>query len=251
MSITPATPVRAEHTGPSLRTVVGALLWSNRVLLPILLAVITAGALLRLAFDQSFGFSGDPRSVWEGTGAILRWFLLVVAVCIPVLQLPVLVAHGVTRRRVADATAVLLPLVAVAGAAVMAVGFLVEHAVADAAGQARSVAESHLFDEPTQVHLVLAEYTLVLAAWMVTGWLIGLGYYRFGLHWGTLALPAAVLPMLATEYLFGTALGIGLDPISAAGPLGVRLAAALAVTVAGVAAARALGRGAALHAYRG
>ncbi|HEY8471095.1 MAG TPA: hypothetical protein VIL37_00455 [Natronosporangium sp.] len=40
--------------------------------------------------------------------------------------------------------------------------------------------EPHLFTATDQLHLIFVEYTLVAAAFLVSGWLVGVGFVRLG-----------------------------------------------------------------------
>jgi ABC-2 type transport system ATP-binding protein len=94
---------------------------------------------------------------------------------------------------------------AVAAAAYVAAGLVVELALAAATGaRGPRLVNSHLFDSASQVHLVVVEYVLAFLAYLVTGWLLGSVYYRFGGWRGTLLAPLALLPLAAVEALIAT-----------------------------------------------
>jgi hypothetical protein len=83
----------------------------------------------------------------------------------------------------------------------------------------------HLFRAASDVHLVLAEYTLNLSSFLVAGLLVFLIYYRFGGWRGTLvvplvlAVPAVAVVALAAGYAGPTDPGSpGLAATIGAGP---------------------------------
>jgi hypothetical protein len=141
-------------------------------------------------------------SRWELAGTPVLWILFVTGILVTPALLPLLVAHGLTRRSVALAGTVAGAIVAASAGLYMAAGFLVERAWHGAAGFSHEVTRGHLFDSAFQVHLVFAQYALAGAVFLASGWLVGSAYYRLGGWRGTLLLPVtAGLPLLATEFL--------------------------------------------------
>jgi hypothetical protein len=116
----------------------------------------------------------------------------------------------------------------------MQAGYLIERAVSAGPGMSQTLQRQHLFDTTVQIHLVLTEYALVFAAYWLSGWLIGIGYYRFGPWLGTLFIVPAMLPASGVEVLLGTGwseatpseLRLGADNAPAAIALSVVLIAA-------------------------
>lgn len=138
---------------------------------------------------------GEPdRSLWVYvSGAPIRWVLLVMGLLVAPSLFRAMVAHGVTRRTFAVASGIAIVLFAVAVAVFAVVGFLVERALYAGGGHPTTVEGTHLFDSTGQIHLIFAEYALLAAAYLVTGWLIGVGFQR---HWlvGIGFLPVALAP---------------------------------------------------------
>lgn len=207
--------------------------------------VAVAAAALGLVVD-ALG-SGVERSVWEYADDPARWVLFVIGILLAVVVLPTYVAHGVTRGRFTLAGtgfgAVLASLVAL----YLAAGFLIERAVFAAAGRPHTFADEHLFTTAFEVHLVLAEYAVLGAAYLVAGWLVGICYYRFGGWRGTLALPLTTLPLFTIENVVGTGQWTGLLPDAAwraiaEWPPATTAALVAVVLAAGLAALRALTR---------
>lgn len=194
--------------------------------------------------------AGDlDHSVWAFAGSAPKWALFALGIVFATMYLPFLVAHGITRRTVAAAAAAGGAVLALVAAGVMQLGYLVERAVFAALDRTHAIETPHLFRTPTQVHLVLAEYTLVFAAFLLSGWLVGIGYYRFGGIRGTLFLPPALIPIgvvegavLASDWPEGILDALNVVP----GNVPVAVGASLAVLAAGFVAARALTGGVAI-----
>lgn len=181
-------------------TVLGSLLRQYRVFLwPIgIVATVAAGLglLVDVFTDRAVG------SVWEHAGGPVRWVFIFGLAVTPAI-LPTYLAHGITRRTFTWAAAVAGGLLVLLLSAFLAVGFLVERAVYAALDAAQTLDGPHLFTDPVQVHLVLAEYALLASGYFIAGWLVGSVYYRFGGWRGTLALPLTAAPALVVEALFG------------------------------------------------
>jgi hypothetical protein len=177
------------------------------------------------------------HSVWVIAGAPVTIYLFVLGIMASAMLLSPLVAHGVTRRTFAAASGVATLALAVAAGLYMVAGFLAERAAYAAVGGAAELQEPHLFDATGQLHLVFAEYSLLAAANLVAGWLIGIGYQRFGWLGGTLCVLPALLPVAAVEL----ALGVGsaeLPRPAAEVPVGAGLPLATAAVALGLLAGR-------------
>src|SRR5690606_20599032 len=181
-------------------TVLGSLLRQYRVFLwPIgIVATVAAGLglLVDVLTDRAVG------SAWEHAGGPVRWVFIFGLAVTPAI-LPTYLAHGITRRTFTWAAAVAGGLLVLLLSAFLAVGFLVERAVYAALDAAQTLDGPHLFTDPVQVHLVLAEYALLASGYFIAGWLVGSVYYRFGGWRGPRAVPVAAAPALVVEALFG------------------------------------------------
>ncbi|MFD0663972.1 hypothetical protein [Thermocatellispora tengchongensis] len=87
----------------------------------------------------------------------------------------------------------------------------------------------HLFTDPLQVHLVLAEYSLQYLAWIAAGALVGAAFYRWE-GGGLLVIPLGVVIVALGEAatgdalpLIGERLGLALPQIPAVAALGAAL----------------------------
>lgn len=232
-----------------LRTLVGAY---RPVLWAAMIAAVVAAS-LGLAID----FRGEPleQSVWEHAGTPARWVLFVVGLMITAAALPTYVAHGVTRRAFTLAAAAGGALLAVLVALYLAAGYLAERAILTANDRPYELAGEHLFAGVGQVPLVVAEYAAAGLGYLLSGWLVGAAYYRFGALRGTLAAPVGLLPAALMDNALGVGKWLGFGPptlgwatheLSLVGTLGL----ALAVLAAGLAAVQALTRTIPLHPRR-
>ncbi|MFS8520193.1 MAG: hypothetical protein FWJ87_02110 [Micromonosporaceae bacterium] len=169
--------------------------------------LLPVGAAAITLVVRTFTYDGSvwEVSAWELGGTSIRWMLFVLGVTVTPLYLPTYVAHGVTRRRFTVAATLAGGGLAVSAAVYLAAGLVVERVLSAAigAGEAQLI-NSHLFDSASQVHLVVVEYVLAFLAYLVTGWLLGSVYYRFGGWRGTLLAPLALLPLAAVEALIAT-----------------------------------------------
>jgi hypothetical protein len=172
-------------------------------------------------------------SVWASVGWTLEWLAFAAGIGTGA-YLPALVAHGLSRRTATAASLAGMLGLAVAMAAYVQIGYAVEWLAYGAADLPYTLDGQHLFGEARQVHLVLAEYALLFAGFLASGWLVWAGYYRYGAR-ATFALPLALMP------------GVGAQAVLAAGWAGglavpAALALTLAVVAAGAAAIAALTR---------
>lgn len=209
-------------------TVLGSLLRRYRVFLWPIGIVATTAAGLGLLVDLLTGRA--TGSVWEHAGGPVRWVFIFGLVITP-MMLPPYLAHGVTRRTFTWAAALASGLLVLLTSAFLALGFLVERAVYAALDAPQTLDGRHLFTDPVQVHLVLAEYALLASGYLVAGWLVGSAYYRFGGWRGSLALPLTAAPALVVEVLLGAGWFGPRDAVAA----GTAVAILLAVAVVGLA----------------
>jgi hypothetical protein len=185
-------------------------------------------------------FTPITNSVWENAAQWPRWWLFSMAIAIVTNTLPVIVAHGVSRRAALRGVAVAAVLISVIWSGFMTVGHVVERLVYGWLGWPDEMSAPHLFSSGYDAVPMFLEYAVILLAYLVSGCLIGGLYYRIGAIRGTLALPLGLLPVLAVEVLLGTGWyggfmydrateqdqhGLGLTPP----PLAVLVLAALAV----------------------
>lgn len=144
------------------------------------------------------------RSAWEVGGQWPRWWLFALGIAQVAMQLPITVLHGVTRRSALRACGAVWVVVAVAWAAYMSAGHVLEQVLYDRLGWSYALQSPHLFDDGFDVPPMLFEYGSIFLAYLLSGGLVGGLYYRHGGVRGTLLLPLGLLPVLAIEALLST-----------------------------------------------
>jgi hypothetical protein len=130
------------------------------------------------------------------------WFPFAIAIGLATAYVPVHVAAGMTRRVMARASLLAGVLTGLTYAVVMAVALQVERAVHGALGWPHRITDpGPLYDEASQVGLILLDLSLLFVAAQLSGLLVGAVYYRFGGWRGTFALPLTVGPIFAVPTL--------------------------------------------------
>lgn len=162
-------------------------------------AALAMGFALATAAREALGTVGS--STWQYATWSPAVLLFLIGLGLPTMLLPRYVVHGSTRRAFALGSALVTGSAAVAGGLLMAVGFAVESFVYEAQGWTQAIEGTRLFAGADQPGVIVAQYALVFAAWAITGWLAGTGYYRWGGWWGTLFLVPAALPLVLAEIL--------------------------------------------------
>lgn len=163
------------------------LYWGKWTLLVIAAIYTTIGFVV-----TNLGTPGEVSSPWASSIWVLQWVAfpggIAIGWCVPIL-----IAHGITRRAASAGGAVAVLGLALVAAGMVQIGMAVEWLAFRAAGIPYRVGGGHLFDAAGQVHLVLADYGLNLASFLVSGLLVFLMYYRY--RWrGTLLVPLALVP---------------------------------------------------------
>jgi hypothetical protein len=203
--------------------------------LGIFIAVVAAIFIVVGAATAMFG--DVEASVWQTAGAgAFKYFPLAIAIMLTPVFLPIYVAQGVTRRQFAVGGALFIAAWAAILTMAVVAGYGVEAAVYRANGWPHEFDTPHLFESWTQVHLVVAEYVMLIAAHMVAGWVIGTSYYVLGWFRATLLLPVTAAPALVVEALLATSwAGAGLREFTTYTPPLVGIAVSGAVVVIGAA----------------
>ncbi len=143
-------------------------------------------------------------------------------------HLPLHVANGIDRRSFTRAAAVAAAPAIMASAAVAAIGFAVERAVLVTAVADPALVERHLFTATDQYGLVVVEMLVAIVTAWTAGWLVSVGYYRFGWWRGTLLLVLVLLPTGVVQLALSTGRVLGTDLVLGASG---RVAVAMAVVV--------------------
>jgi hypothetical protein len=172
-----------------------------------------------------------------------RWLLFAAGVITVTVLLPMAVTNGATRARVAAAAATSMVVLSLAAAAVVVVGFALESFAYDRGGWPQLIQGEELHGA-ADIVVVGVEQLVGGMAFFVSGWLVGLGFYRYGNDGGLPMIPPALVPAFLVELLLNARLG----PIDVqlfdedTVPLWAGVLCSLVVIAIGVAVARALTR---------
>jgi hypothetical protein len=185
-------------------------------------------------------------SVWDGSASLFQYAMLGGGIMVIAGYLPVYLTHGLTRRDVT--TGALIALVGLAAVAALATtaGYGIERlvfAVADWPHVLVNEREMHIYDSPDQYGLIFVELFGLYATHAIAGMLIVAGLFRLGWLFGFVFALAGVGVALGAELALGSGAGgvlvrdwLDLDPP----PVGVGLAVAAGLAVAGALLARML-----------
>lgn len=145
-------------------------------------------------------FTDIRASVWEWfSRAAPKYFLLVIGILAGSVYLPRFVAYGITRRDVRAGAAVLAPVLASAFAAMVLLGHGIEYAAFSATGVIDQFSGAYPVASAGDAVESGVRVTLLCLAYLCSGWLLGAGYYRYGVWRGSLFLPPALLPLAGAE----------------------------------------------------
>ncbi|WP_027346105.1 hypothetical protein [Hamadaea tsunoensis] len=176
----------------------------------------------------------DQDAVYAGLTnfAPPKYFLSVMGVLFVIVNLPVYVAHGVSRRRYMTGTAVFAALIGATYALISMIAITVNLGFAGRLDGA-------LISRVGFAHL-LTDY-----AYMGAGWLIGVTYYRYGPWYATFLLPFTTSPAWLTDGVFNslwTTSPFTVQNLALRLPYALAVLAALACIAGAVAAGYALAR---------
>lgn len=143
-------------------------------------------------------FTDIRLSGWETGTQLIRWFVGAIGVYLTAIYLPLYVLHGRTRREVAIDSGMFAGVYAVLVAVLVTAGYAIEGLVYRVAGWSQTLDNVHLFDSPAQYHLILLEYTLVLAVWIAGGAMLGAAFYRSALL-GMTMIPVGLAAVVLIE----------------------------------------------------
>lgn len=164
----------------------------------LVMAIFFAGVVTLFAVFGERAFAGVEITMWQGAQQAPRWFLFVIGILVATTALPVGIAHGLTRSALyrggllfTAASAVLFTIAAFGG-------FALEAALFAANGGIERLPESHPMisagDALTGGALTLTGF----AAHPLSGWAVGVAFYR--LRWWQ-ALPLTPLALMPIAWL--------------------------------------------------
>ena len=217
--------------------------------LAVVAALVFMVGLIVLSNSRS---TGDvDESVWAVIGAGWpRWLALAAGIAAVAASLPRLVTNGVTRLATAHAFIGGLVASSALGSLYITAGYVVEHVVYDRNGWVQGLPSGAAL-ETADLPRIAIESVVVLGASYLSGWIVTLGFVRFGTAAGfAIAIPG-VLPMVMAELVtsrdFGSVLGTShADALVGDGTrpeLVAAVAAGATVLVAAAVVARAMTRG--------
>jgi hypothetical protein len=193
-------PMLTRHLLSSGRNVV---IWFWAVLV-----LVWAGFFTALAV-----FTDVRISTWQwGSLTPPKAFLLVIGIIAAGVELPMFIAQGITRRHYGLACLAATGITVVAFAAFWLAWYGVEYLTLSATGLASELDSPYPVGSVADALAVFVRAVVALLAWTGTGWLAGLGFYRFSPLWGLPFVPLAALPLVVVEWSFNTdRLGFALD----------------------------------------
>lgn len=162
------------------------LMWAG--FLALVLGAISV--LARFVIDDVDNVSG---SGWESASGAAAWYVAGVVGWVVYHFLPLMIAHGRTRRDAAIELTAFMATFAVFAALLVTLGYLIESVVYRIGNWTHDIGGQHLFTSNTDVHLMLLEYTLTYLVWGSAGTLIGAGIYRNNAIGWVAIVPASIL----------------------------------------------------------
>jgi hypothetical protein len=204
---------KADQRVPSGHPVpiVAFAMWRSLRRYVLLMVLIFAGIYLTIGFfvlrsghvKQSvvqIAEAGGPKYVLFSYGLLMLTTLM-----------PIFVSFGVTRRHYLLANLLFSIGLTAAIAVVLTAAYASERALLATNGMLAGMPSYPLQSWGGLLPLFL-QIWLVYFAHLVAAWLIAVGYWRTGPLWGTVLIPAAVVPAVGTEMLFGAEwLGTGMN----------------------------------------
>jgi hypothetical protein len=186
--------------GGRLRRVLQAMLIGLRPVILgyclVMVVTFTVGGLI-----TQFVGGGVDHSMWDYGTQSPKYFSAAIGITLTPALFTLMIAHGVTRRMFAVASSIFLVGTAASIALLWVLVYQVEHGIYALAGLTQVLQNPHLFTNTSQVGLIFTEFFLLIVSHEVAGWLLGIGFYRFGFWKGLLLLPLGVLPAAAAEFL--------------------------------------------------
>ncbi|HEY9409077.1 MAG TPA: hypothetical protein VIP77_05795 [Jiangellaceae bacterium] len=175
-------------------------LWQVLIMFAGIVVLIFGGIGVVMAVTGSFdGSSWD--SVWENSAYATRYFPLAMGIMLTAAYLPVCIASGMTRRAFGLGASAIVVGMALVMAVLEAAGYLVEDLLFTIGGGTQQFTSPHLFDAGTDVLVIIAEVSVLVAAHVAVGWSIGTAYYTSGWFWPTIMLPFMLVPIALVEGL--------------------------------------------------
>ncbi len=147
-------------------------------------------------------------TIWQGGGQQApRWFLFVIGIMLATVNLPVIIANGITRRSYfAGATVFSIISAALFALAVMA-GFAIERAAFQIHGMQGYLPTRYPLTNLELATAYAGEAFLGMACFMLSGWIMGLTFYRLRVWVAIVLIPVAAIPLGAVSLPPGSEVG--------------------------------------------
>lgn len=218
-------------------TTYGHLAWLGWVWLAV--GVIVSGIAVVVG---AFADGELTQSIWEDAAAgWQRWLVLAAGVSTTSTFAPMLVGNGVTRARLSASVTVTMVVLAVIGSLFIAAGYLVEGVVFSLNDWSHVLGDGGQTIGGRMIAGLAARHAITLAAYFASGWLIGIGFYRFGRELAIVLILPSLVPAALVELLlidggasvsFGPLDGMSGPPLVVGAPTSAAVIA-LAALVAG------------------
>lgn len=189
-------------------------------------------------------------SLWETSTNSTKGTMTALGVMLTPVYLPVMIAAGVTRRSFVVAATSAMASLAVGSSLLVTLGFVIERPIFEAAGIPETLQSDHLYANVSQLHLIFTEALLLQLAYGMSGFLIGLCFYRFGAIIGVLLILPGAVPAGLTEATITGGTWFGPDAGVAFGegwPLWVQVVLPVVLIAAAVVTIRAVAIGTAMR----
>jgi hypothetical protein len=165
-----------------------------------IMALMLAGLCVSFEIFGHYVLDSQRASIWEVAGTQApRWFLFVMALMFATVNLPVVVAHSVTRRSYFQGTVLFGLASSVFSATMLLLGFGVERWVYHLDGIWAELTKPYPVNTLGEAAGLWLELFVTLAASMVSGWLAGLVFYRLRLWVALVCMPLAAGPLVAVS----------------------------------------------------
>lgn len=158
-------------------------------------------AFLVIGLVVQFTTGGHDNSMWDYGTQSPKYFSMAVGITMAPGLFTLLVTQGITRRMFSVAGGIFLTGAALCTAVLWVLVYQAEHVVYAWQGWDQNLANPHLFSSTSQLGLIFAEFFLLVLAHEASGWLVGIGFYRFGFWKGLALLPLGLAPAAAAELL--------------------------------------------------
>ena len=169
----------------------GSLLWVGLVVVTL---AIAAG------LDRFTEVSG---SIWEQSSQVVPWYVGGVSGYIVYQTVPMLIAHGRTRRDTAIEVLIYVVTFASYAAVLVAAGYLIEYIVFGMAGWPRELSKAQIVDSQLDVLPIVVQSWLVTIVWGAAGSFVGAAIYRYPDNGWFALFPASILVGLIGTFTNG------------------------------------------------